>query len=146
MEGQPKQKSKVERTIAAAAILGVAIPLVYWLITGLVGSDSLADSQPDSRLIAWLATFVVVGIIAAVGAATIAGTSYPRRGAGAVVLIATMTAALALGQIVVDLLFDEEDLEVGLGSLVVTSVVIAAIPVTLGALLGYALGSGRRPA
>jgi hypothetical protein len=140
MEGQPKQQSKLERTIAAAVILGFAVAFVPSLIARLV-------SEQESEAMVWLtsalAALVVVGTIAGVGAATIAGTDHRRRRAGVVVLFATMTAAVALGAFVGDLLF-VEDLQAGLGSLLVVSVIAAAIPVTLGTLLGYALGTNRR--
>jgi hypothetical protein len=140
MVGRPKQESKVVRTIAAAAILSFAVAVVPSLIARLV-------SQQEFEAMVWLASalasLVVVGTIAGVGAATIAGADYRRRRAGVVVLFATMTAAVALGGLVGDLLF-EEDLQVGLGSLLVISVIAAAIPVTLGTLLGYALGTNRR--
>ena len=148
MEGQSNQRSKVQRTIAAAVILGFAVPFVPWLIARLVISDPVDDSQQEVGLMAWLASLVAVGIIAGVGAAMIAGTDDRRRRTGAVVLCATMTAAAALGGFAGDLLFIE-DLVVGIGSLVVVSVMTAAIPVTLGTLLGYAIGRewrrGRRP-
>ena len=143
MVGQPNEKSKVERTIAAAVIIGFAVAFV----PSLVSLISRLAGQQDFGVMVWfasvLASLVVVGTIAGVGAATIAGTDYRRRRAGVVVLFATMTAAVALGGFAGDLLF-EEDLQAGLGSLLVISVIAAAIPVTLGTLLGYALGTNRR--
>lgn len=115
-------------------ILGFAVPFVYWLIDRVTS---------DLGLMAWLASFVVVGIIAGVGAATVAGTDDRRRRAGVVVLFATMTAAVALGAFVGDLLL-QDDRQAGLGSLAVIYIVTAAIPVTIGTLLGYALGTNRR--
>ena len=140
MEGQPNQRSKVVRTIAAAVAFGFAVAFVPSPIARLIGKQ-------ESEGVVWLASafaaLVLVGITAGVGAATIAGTDDPRRRAGVVVLFATMIAAVALGVFAGELPF-EEDRQAGLGSLLVVSVIAAVFPVTLGTLLGYARGTNRR--
>ena len=117
----------VATTIAGFIIAGIAIAL---------GSASEAP-------LAGFVGLVSVGVVAGVGAATIAGSDYPRRRTTAVVLAGATTAAVSLG-VWLGSLVGYDPAEHDLGHMAMVSLIAAFIPVVLGILLGYMVGRERQ--
>lgn len=142
-------RSDLTRTVSRYVILGMlVVVLVNVAIAIAYAAQGGALDGPvshESVVIASFAAMVVVGVISGIGAASIAGSDHPARRRYVLVLCVAMTALVGATVLAAELLAGAT-VEHDIGQLVRNSLVVTAVPVLLGTLLGYTIGRERRVA